>query len=284
MLIICVLKLKVSSNRKASCPDNFILINNICLRVYDQDMSWYEAHQFCTKQGYSLALIDNFELEKQLNKIIYDHGNDTILEGLFAFRKLVRNGPNGPVRKFWTGIRHLNETSWFDFKNELIKFRPDESNWWPWLIMDAATYSQGSCVAKRKNHFFLDDCYKRMPFACQAKPVESAPSRSSSSGARTKVHFKCGKNSHIFEQPEVQPQRSTIAAVQTSNVTKRAQSSPQFYSNEDANANRLEKIAQVDLDADNLRLPVKISASESNSNRNDSSKHHFLFSLFIFLF
>ncbi len=66
-------------------------------------------------------------------------------------------------------MRHLNETNWFDYKNELIKFRNDESKWWPWLVIDSTTYNIGSCVAKKQNWLFLQDCYKKLPFACQSK-------------------------------------------------------------------------------------------------------------------
>lgn len=71
------------------------------------------------------------------------------------------------MKRFWTGLRHLNDSHWFDYKNEVIQFSENESSWWPWLVIDSRTYAQGSCVAKRRGAMFLDDCYKRMPFACQ---------------------------------------------------------------------------------------------------------------------
>lgn len=62
----------------------------------------------------------------------------------------------------------MNDSHWFDYKNEPIKLSADESSWWPWLVVDPLTYAQGSCVAKRSGALFLDDCYKRMSFACQS--------------------------------------------------------------------------------------------------------------------
>jgi hypothetical protein len=102
------------------------------------------------------------------------------------------NKPN----RFWTGLKHLNETNWFNPKNEAINFRSDEKNWWPWLIVDSSTYSQGSCVGKRANALFLEDCYKRMPFACQANgnnqnELEKNPSKQN-------AKLKCGANSMDF--------------------------------------------------------------------------------------
>lgn len=140
-------------------------MGDICVRIYDQELSWYEAHTFCSKSGYSLALIDSFELDKQLNRVVFDSTSDLVVPSLFNLT--VKTSSSSGIKRFWTGIRHLNDSHWFDFKNEPIEFGEDESTWWPWLVVDAASYSQGSCVAKRHGALFLDDCYKRMPFACQ---------------------------------------------------------------------------------------------------------------------
>lgn len=144
----------------------------MCLRIYDQELSWYEAHNFCSKSGYSLALIDTFELDKQLNRVLFD--SDLVVSSLFNLTK-------SSTSRFWTGIRHLNESHWFDYKNDPIRFKWDEATWWPWLVVDPTSYSQGSCVAKRSGAMFLDDCYKRMPFACQLIVTPSSSSMISTS-------------------------------------------------------------------------------------------------------
>ena len=165
-------KLKASKVKETDCPENFVLVDNVCLRVYNQMLNWYEAQKFCTGMGFSLAVVDNFELDKQLNKALFTE--------------------NENEKKFWIGVKHLNQTSWFDSRNEVLELDPDEAKWWPWLVVDSTTYNLGSCVGKRKNYLFLDDCYKRMPFACQFKPIASSETINS------KVQLKCGKNSDAF--------------------------------------------------------------------------------------
>lgn len=69
---------------RLSCPDSsFVLVDRVCVRVYEQELSWYDAHTFCSKSGYSLALIDSFELDKQLNRIVFDATTDLVQPGLF---------------------------------------------------------------------------------------------------------------------------------------------------------------------------------------------------------
>lgn len=90
-------------------------------------------------------------------------------------------------------MKHLNKTTWFDSKNEAIQFRSDEEKWWPWLVIDSTTYNKGSCVAKRANWLYLEDCYKRMPFACQYNQFKPKVSES-------KMKLKCGKDSGSYFQ------------------------------------------------------------------------------------
>jgi hypothetical protein len=195
------LKIKVSNLSPRDCPDNFILVNNICVRIYNEQLTWYEAHTYCTSMGYSLALIDNFELEKQLNKVLFNDEDDSVIGSLYQAANGEGSGKVGGakqtsgMKRFWIGMRHLNHTNWFDSKNEMIKFRADEANWWPWLIVDSASYTQGSCVSKRRNSFAMEDCYKRMPFACEYKIPAVKLERKSS------VEMKCGANAHIFIDP-----------------------------------------------------------------------------------
>ena len=164
------IKMKASKLKETDCPENFMLVDNICLRVYNQLLNWYEAQKFCMGMGYSLAVIDNFELDKQLNNALF--------------------GENENEKKFWIGVKHLNQTNWFDHKNEVIEFNEDEAKWWPWLVVDSSTYNMGSCAGKRKNYLFLDDCYKRMSFACQYKPTASL--------SDSRVKLKCGKDAETF--------------------------------------------------------------------------------------
>lgn len=192
------LKISVSNLSPKDCPENFMLINNMCLRVYSQSLTWYEAHSFCTNQGYSLALIDNFELEKQLNKAIFNDAetdDSSVVHSILADSTKDNKPTATSVKKFWLGMRHLNHTNWFDSSNEIIRFRPDEEKWWPWLIVDSASYSQGSCVAKRRNSFVMEDCYKRLPFACQYKIPAHKMNK------KTKVDLKCGSNLKFDEDP-----------------------------------------------------------------------------------
>ena len=159
----------------------------MCLRVYDEQLTWYEAHNFCSKSGYSLALVDNFELEKKMNKILFDD-DDLLLKSLFGLNQTVNAGKK--LKNFWLGIRHLNSTSWFDPQNNPLSLRSDEQKWWPWLVVDSKTYTQGSCVGKRRNWLFLEDCYKRMPFACQTNKLTANENVS----RPPTVEFKCGKS------------------------------------------------------------------------------------------
>lgn len=139
------LKVKLTEN-KFKCPENFISINNVCIRIFDEMLTWYEANSYCLSLGYSLALIDNFELEKQINKALFSNEEQ-------EFR--INSNKKNLIKKFWIGIRQLNQTNWFDSKNEVIHFRQDERNWWPWLIVDSNSYNQGSCLAKKRIYFFL---------------------------------------------------------------------------------------------------------------------------------
>ena len=73
----------------------------------------------------------------------------------------------------------------------MIKFKKDENKWWPWLAIDTSTYNTGgSCLGKRQNGLFLEDCYKKMPFACQIKPKTKSIASSSKSNPR--IQLKCG--------------------------------------------------------------------------------------------
>ncbi len=86
--------IKVKSSAYSTCPDNnFILIENSCIRIYNDipPLTWYEAQNYCSQKGYSLAIIDNFEMDKQINKALFSQSSSQL-------------------KKFWTGIRHLNET------------------------------------------------------------------------------------------------------------------------------------------------------------------------------
>lgn len=78
----------VASNLQShSCPPSFMLIDQVCVRIYEQELSWYEAHNYCSKSGYSLALIDSFELDKQLNRVLFDSATDLVVSGLFNLTK-----------------------------------------------------------------------------------------------------------------------------------------------------------------------------------------------------
>lgn len=205
--------IKVKSSQYYECPDNnFILIDNICIRIYNNELlTWYEAQNFCLDKGYSLAIIDNFELDKQMNRALFsnidqnDQSNDSI-KPLKTNNKI-----NNLLKKFWTGIRHLNETNWFDYKNELIKFKRDEIKWWPWLVIDSSTYNIGSCVAKRQNSLYLEDCYKRMQFACQFKPKQLINKQK-----QTRIQLKCGNNvnflNEINSKPSVKKKISNVTS------------------------------------------------------------------------
>ena len=125
-----------------------------------------------------------------MNKMLYD-SEDLLKKSLFGLQNQTVGHLLGskPLKSFWTGMRHLNSTDWFDSKNNVLNLRPDERNWWPWLIVDSKTYSQGSCVGKKRDWFFMDDCYKRMSFACQTSPIISANKGS----LKTDIQFKCGQ-------------------------------------------------------------------------------------------
>ena len=185
----------------------------MCLRVYDELLTWYEAHNHCSKLGYSLALIENFELEKKMNKILYDN-DDFLIKSLFGLQNktVASSGFGKNLKSFWTGIRHLNATDWFDSKNELLNLREDERKWWPWLIVDSKTYNQGSCVAKRRDWFFLEDCYKRMPFACQTNKRTNTEMKRNNYNKQSKIEFMCGNR----------PSFSTL--IQSSSTTKKSTS------------------------------------------------------------
>jgi hypothetical protein len=209
-------KIRVSPLNAKDCPENFLLINNICIRIFNEQLTWYEAHSYCSSMGYSLALIDNFELEKQLNQALFYEEDDALI--------IVSNGKNSDLnnkasansnKKFWIGMRHLNHTNWFDTKNEIIRFRQDEENWWPWLIVDSTSYNKGSCVAKKRNSLIIEDCYKRMPFACQYKiPISKLEKK-------TQVQLRCGANSNIFDT-DFEPTTTRISSSTANSPTKTA--------------------------------------------------------------
>ncbi|RNA31178.1 neuropilin and tolloid 2 [Brachionus plicatilis] len=135
------------------CPDNFLRINDVCVKIFPQMLTWYEANTYCSNLGYSLAVIDSFETDKQVDRALF--GADEWLDASLM--------DYGPALQFG---RH--------------------EKWWPWLVTDTSDHSYGSCVGKKKDFFFLQDCYKRMPFACQHKP--SVVRRQSSN-----IRLKCGK-------------------------------------------------------------------------------------------
>ena len=110
----------------------------------------------------------------------------------------------------------------FDHKNELIKFRRDEYKWWPWLGIDTSTYNTGgSCLGKRNNWLFLEDCYKKMAFACQTKPK---PIKSQSKSA-PRIQFKCG--SGLGQAASVLARSSTFQTTQT--TTSATTTMPPFF-------------------------------------------------------
>ena len=284
------IKIKVSS-ANAYCPANFVLIDNMCLRVYDESLTWYEAHNYCSKFGYSLALIENFELEKKMNKILFDN-DDFVLKSLFGLNQThsLKTGSKN-FKSFWTGIRHLNTTNWFDSKNNLLNLRTDEQKWWPWLIVDSKTYSHGSCVGKRRNWFFLEDCYKRMPFACQTNKLFLNEKMNKQSDDR--IQFKCGKMAGFSSLTTSLSTHSTIkttenflttttpaikSASQSTEATKLKISKTNAY-NPVTNSTHFDKIeimSELSSNEVNLALfTVKKNApspSLINSNNNDSSK------------
>ncbi len=108
-------------------------------------MTWFESKKFCSNFGYELVTLDDFEEDKQLNRLLDDK------------------------MKFWLGLKHLNGTNWFTENNEVIKVNKSEQTWWPWLLFDNILYNQGSCVGKQRHGLFLQDCYQRLKFACQYK-------------------------------------------------------------------------------------------------------------------
>lgn len=162
------------------CPTNFIRVNNVCVKIFTQMLTWYEANSYCSNLGYSLAVIDSFKTDKQINRALF--GSDEYLDPFVLDNDSV--GKN--YANFWVGMRQLNETNWFDFDNKPIEFYSNEKNWWPWLVTDSSTFSHGSCIGKKKDFFFIQDCYKRMPFACQYKPriIQEL---------QTNIKLKCGK-------------------------------------------------------------------------------------------
>ncbi|CAF0764271.1 unnamed protein product [Brachionus calyciflorus] len=185
-----------------NCPDNFILIDNKCLRIFNnENLTWYEANSYCSNLGLSLLTLDNFELEKQVNRVLLDLDEVNF-------------------RNFWIGMRQLNQTNWFDFKNQVIEFRRDEKNWWPWLVLDTNSFNQGSCVAKKKNGFYLQDCYKRMPFACQYKPKENL-------SLKNQINLKCGKynQDYILKQTSSKlPEQTQFMPILNKNTSKKYES------------------------------------------------------------
>lgn len=169
-----------TQNEIINCPASFIRINNVCIKIYTQMLTWYEANSFCSNLGYSLAVIDSFEMDKQIDRALFN--SNEWLDLLV----LDKDSGGKHLNTFWLGMRQLNETNWFDFDNKPLYFDKNEKNWWPGLATDISTISYGSCIAKKKDFFYLQDCYKRMPFACQYKPKAIQPSTS-------RIRLKCGK-------------------------------------------------------------------------------------------
>ncbi len=253
------IKLKVSKLNK-KCPENYILIDNKCFKVMNQQLTWYEAHSYCNSMGHSLLSIDNFEFEKKLNKILYEN-EDTL--------KYVFNSNN--FTKFWIGVKHLNKTNWFDSNNNLIQFRDDEKNWWPWLIVDSKTYNQGSCVGKKRNFLFLEDCYKRMPFACQIKNDPEFNFFSKNNNP-TKIEFKCGKKANDFFVIE----KSTTTTTTQSTTTKRFISVNKFNRTSKMISTQLVKNEQdniIDLNDVN-KLPFSIKSNSIITKEATSVRPH----------
>jgi hypothetical protein len=232
------LKLKLS-NYVLKCEEGFILVDNICVKVFSNQLTWYEAQSYCSSMGYSLLQLDNFESEKKINTILFDKNS------IASQRK------NLTLSKFWTGVKHLNRTNWFDARNQLLNLRRDEQTWWPWLIIDAKTYNHGSCVAKRENQLFLEDCYKRMAFACQYKPhVPSRPKESH-------LHLKCGKNENYFQE---------VASFVNDDHAKSALSTDSHILNKSKN-NSTESIKKPIRKMDPIKIDSSLS-SQTNTAKN----------------
>ena len=261
------------------CPENFILINNICVRIFNEPLTWYEAHTHCTSMGFSLALIDNFELEKQLNKALFNDDDESVTSSLYNENSSQpKSSSSAIVKKFWIGMRHLNHTNWFDSKNEMIKFRVDEANWWPWLIVDSSSYNQGSCVAKRRNSFVLEDCYKRMPFACQYRIPASKLERKSS------VEMKCGLSSDAFAEHLTVPATSTNSAKSSHLVASKITPTPTATlkpspimtvlhasesGNDTQNLRATEQQQSFDIHGDNLPVKNPVLATKTNTDSSE---------------
>lgn len=184
------------------CADDFILVDNVCVRVYAEPLTWYEAQSYCAKLGHSLALFDHFELDKQLNRALFNATDGTVRVG-------GNSTSNSKMSKFWLGLKHLNATTWFDERNEPLPFRADERNWWPWLVVDSSTYNRGSCVGKRNEAFFLEDCYERMPFACQHMP---RPVDDKAAQTPPQIHIKCGNDAEAYFQTTSLPVTTTSSS------------------------------------------------------------------------
>lgn len=277
------LKLKVSNMNNLDCPDNFLLINNMCIRIFNEQLTWYEAHNYCAGLGYTLAVFDNFEMEKQLNKALFgDEDESEIPIVSNSQSKLISSSltvSSKSLKKFWIGIRHLNQTNWFDYKNELINFRSDEKAWWPWLIVDSTTYNQGSCVGKKKNWFFLEDCYKRMPFACQYKSTKKFNPQKE----KMKTQLTCGKMPVIEEDIPITTTQTSTTTSTVSTTTATTQSTTTksniiYQTKAKINQMPIQKDEFLDANTEKLKLLVKNSQfgnnndSGSNNSGPDSSK------------
>lgn len=81
--------IKIEPSEVTDCPVNFIRVKNVCVRIYNKLLTWYEAHNYCSGMGYSLAMIDDYELDKQLNNAVFDKNG--------GVSTLPRN------KTFWTG-------------------------------------------------------------------------------------------------------------------------------------------------------------------------------------
>jgi hypothetical protein len=106
-------------------------------------------------------------------------------------------------------------------------------------------------VAKRENQLFLEDCYKRMAFACQYKPhVPSRPKESH-------LHLKCGKNENYFQE---------VASFVNDDHAKSALSTDSHILNKSKN-NSTESIKKPIRKMDPIKIDSSLS-SQTNTAKN----------------
>ena len=210
-----------SRAHSVACPSGFVLVDATCLKIVNKALTWYEAHAYCTYYGYSMLAIHSFAFERKLNRLLFDtddtssasssSGDDLLLSSSDSTATSNTSSANRPTppppRKFWVGVKRLNQTNWFDAGNQPIEFARDERAWWPWLVVDSQTLGMGSCVAKKRDHLVLDDCYKLMPFACQYNSAVDntqqppIPIGSRDSPPPPGVRLRCGKRAELTPPP-----------------------------------------------------------------------------------